>query len=182
MAKKYMVVLMLGIVIISALLIAIYILKSKPQYIVYDRNFAWNVEPDPGGGADILVRGARIGEIRNNIVSLIIALNRPPDDADWFTLQKDPTLVDYPQIRLLGIDQAMMRIQILNDEYLTQRMGSFGAQAYLASVTFTLTECPRIKSVQFIFKEGDHAVPGEYTRESFPDYRIVQDPRAASGS
>jgi len=52
-------------------------------------------------------------------------------------------------------------------EHLTQRMGSTGAEHFLATATFTLIEYDSIKFVNFIFEEGDHAKPGLYSRESF---------------
>jgi hypothetical protein len=67
------------------------------------------------------------------------------------------------------------RISKSNDPYLTQDRGSSGAQDYLAEVTFTLTENPGIKSVNFIFQAGDHAMPGTYSRENFTSYRLVID-------
>jgi hypothetical protein len=49
--------------------------------------------------------------------------------------------------------------QIMNAEYLTQRMSSSGAQDYLASVTYTLTENRQINKVNFIYEEDDNAMP-----------------------
>jgi spore germination protein GerM len=66
-------------------------------------------------------------------------------------------------------------VEIINAEQVTQSMGSSGAQDYLASVTYSLTENRQIKKVNFIFEEGDHAVPGIYTRESFANYKIVNE-------
>ena len=40
-------------------------------------------------------------------------------------------------------------------------------------MTYSLTEAPGVRGVNFAFPEGDHAMPGEYTRESFPDFVIA---------
>jgi len=37
----------------------------------------------------------------------------------------------------------------------------------MATATYTLTEAKGINYVDFDFEEGDHAVPGTYSRESF---------------
>ena len=54
--------------------------------------------------------------------------------------------------------------------YLTQSMGSAGAETYLAEVTYSLTELPSVNVVKFNFTEGDHAVPGTYSRKSFKHF------------
>jgi hypothetical protein len=61
----------------------------------------------------------------------------------------------------------VVNVEVINDEYLTQRMGSTGADEFLAVATFTLTEYDHIKFVNFIFELGDHASPGLYSREYF---------------
>lgn len=58
-------------------------------------------------------------------------------------------------------------VKIDSAVFLTQQMGSAGARAYLAEATYTLTESDSVAVVVFDFKEGDHAVPGIYTRETF---------------
>ena len=75
----------------------------------------------------------------------------------------------YPEIKLefvsIKMDTAYVRI---NDaKYLTQTIGSSGAQVYFAEATFALTDIKGVKAVNFAFPEGDHAAPGTYTRENF---------------
>jgi hypothetical protein len=43
-------------------------------------------------------------------------------------------------------------------------MGTTGATAYIEAVTYTLTSLKNIHYVEFDFKEGDHAIPGRYSR------------------
>lgn len=78
----------------------------------------------------------------------------------------------YPQIKLEWIKQegnkAFVRIQ--DADYLTRESGTEGARAYLAEVTFSLTELEGISEVDFSFKEGDHARPGVYKREDFEGF------------
>lgn len=75
----------------------------------------------------------------------------------------------YPEIilRLSEIRKDSIFVTINNSRYLTQRIGSSGAQAYLAEVTYNLTELENINFVDIRFKEGDHASPGTYTRLDF---------------
>ncbi len=48
-------------------------------------------------------------------------------------------------------------------------MGTTGADDYMSTTTFTLTELRGIKYVNFAFEEGDHAVPGTYSRKYYID-------------
>lgn len=58
-------------------------------------------------------------------------------------------------------------LKIPDASYLTQQMGSTGADMYLAGVVYNLTELPGIKYVNLDFEEGDHAAPGTFNRDSF---------------
>jgi hypothetical protein len=71
---------------------------------------------------------------------------------------------DLPQITLIKIEDHTAYVHIRGDEKLTQAMGSAGANSYIQAVTFTLCSLSQITSVDIDFKEGDHAVPGIYTR------------------
>jgi len=78
----------------------------------------------------------------------------------------------YPQIKLEWVKQeggkAFVRIE--DADYLSRESGTEGARAYLAEVTFSLTELEGIYEVDFSFKEGDHARPGAYKREDFEGF------------
>jgi len=75
----------------------------------------------------------------------------------------------YPKIRLRYIRTSndSMFVNINNSTYLTQQIGSSGAESYLAEVTYNLTELNGINYINIKFKEGDHASPGTYTRTDF---------------
>lgn len=79
----------------------------------------------------------------------------------------------YPGIRMKYIrmqrDTIVTRID--DASQLTQSIGTSGAESYLAEATFSLTEIPTIKVVRIEFQEGDHAMPGSYTRASFKDFK-----------
>jgi hypothetical protein len=78
----------------------------------------------------------------------------------------------YPQIRLEWVKQEGTKafVKIEDASYLTSESGTEGANAYMAEVTFSLTELQGINEVNFDFAEGDHARPGAYTREDFKNF------------
>jgi hypothetical protein len=69
-----------------------------------------------------------------------------------------------PEVTLLRIEENTAFVHISDDEHLTQKMGSAGATGYIQAVTYTLCSLPDIAHVDFDFREGDHAVPGRYSR------------------
>lgn len=62
---------------------------------------------------------------------------------------------------------------IKNSEYLTQRMGSTGAEIYIADVVLNLTAVPGIKYVKVDMEEGDHAGPGTWSAADFKNYKEI---------
>ena len=78
----------------------------------------------------------------------------------------------YPQIKLEWVKQEGNKafVKIQDADYLSRESGTEGARAYLAEVTFSLTELEGIIEVDFNFKEGDHARPGVYKREDFEGF------------
>ena len=64
-----------------------------------------------------------------------------------------------------GTDTIQLKID--DATMLTQQMGSTGAEAYLAELTYSLTELKGVKAINISFDEGDHAMPGVYTRDDF---------------
>lgn len=65
------------------------------------------------------------------------------------------------------ISHDTLYVAIPRSEVLTQQMGSSGANSYLFSSTFILTELPKMKYVNYDFREGDHLAPGTYKRTDF---------------
>ncbi|MEH6306044.1 hypothetical protein RYH73_10355 [Olivibacter sp. CPCC 100613] len=77
--------------------------------------------------------------------------------------------IKYPEVKIeLGaVNHDTLSVKIPNATFLTQQMGTTGALTYLAEATYAFTDRTNIHVVNFVFKEGDHAVPGFYTRKSF---------------
>jgi len=172
MEKKIVMISLFGAVVLAALIAGIIALK-KNDLTVLNRDHTWYVEYDTGTGKDLLVRGSKIKAVRGDINKMIIALNKTTSEAEASNAQKEGVPLEPPKMRLQGVvAEGVAHVEIINAEYLTQRMGTSGAQNYLAAATYSLTEMPGVRRVDFIFPEGDHAAPGVYTRESFRDYAV----------
>lgn len=78
----------------------------------------------------------------------------------------------YPEINIRMGDQRSDTLDVFIDDatHLTQGMGSAGANSYLAEATYAFSELDSVNVVNFIFKTGDHATSGPYTREFFNDF------------
>ena len=75
------------------------------------------------------------------------------------------------QLEFNKISNDTIFIKIPDSEKLTQQMGSTGSYNYLAAAVFNLTEVQGLKYVSFDFKEGDHAMPGVFSRDNFQNLR-----------
>ena len=75
----------------------------------------------------------------------------------------------HPNVELLYLKTSgdTVFVKVDKSTYLTQRMGTSGAEAYLAEVTYNLTELTGINFVDINFKMGDHAEPGTYSKIDF---------------
>ncbi|MDP4284764.1 MAG: hypothetical protein Q8891_10085 [Bacteroidota bacterium] len=80
---------------------------------------------------------------------------------------------NYPdvQLELEKISHDTMYVKIPDSKKLTEEMGSTGAENYMASATYTLTELKNVKFINFAMKIGDHAGPGVFSREDFQKFR-----------
>jgi hypothetical protein len=171
MEKKYSMALMIGVVVLGGLIAATMLLK-KNSYVADEQNYVWRAEYDSEGAAK-LIRGKRIQDISAEMNKLVSALNRSVEKSELSHITGDHVQSEFPKIRLQKSEPPTVVVEILNDKYLTEAMGSSGAQDYLAIATYTLTEGPGITSVEFVFHPGEHAMPGVYSRESFSGYAIV---------
>ena len=60
-----------------------------------------------------------------------------------------------------------LKVRILEDEYLTEQMGTSEADCYMAETIYTLTENDLIQFVRFEMDYGSHAGPGLYCRKDY---------------
>ena len=63
--------------------------------------------------------------------------------------------------------------EVKDSEYLTEALGTTGAEMYLADVVLNLTEIPGIKFVNISLKEGSHMQPGTWSSNNFSKYKSV---------
>jgi hypothetical protein len=102
---------------------------------------------------------------------------RKPEDVklDTFSSEELVQLLNnnYPdiQMKLVKISHDTMYVKIPDSKKLTEQMGSTGAQNYMASATYTLTEFKNVKYINFNLEEGDHAGPGIFSRKDFKTLR-----------
>lgn len=80
---------------------------------------------------------------------------------------------NYDSIHLdyVKISHDTIYVHIPNSEMLTERIGSTGAEMFMASTTYSLTELKGIHFVNYDFVEGEHAAPGAYDRDNFKNYQ-----------
>jgi len=159
--KKAFIYLVVSIAIVLLIIVSV---KFSGEKYYESKDYTWYAAIGTKDG-DLLIRGAKIDKIKNNIHKLIHALNKSKKDPETFRTLKDREPTGPPKLKLKNIKDQVVNIEVINAEYLTQRMGSTGAEEFLAVTTFTLTEFDNIKFVNFIFEEGDHAIPGLYSRE-----------------
>ena len=63
--------------------------------------------------------------------------------------------------------------EVKDSEYLTEAIGTTGAEMYLADVVLNLTEVAGIKFVNISLKEGSHMQPGTWSKDNFSKYKPV---------
>jgi len=115
-------------------------------------NYYWHTEYDPIENTEFLVKGELMDSIGSSPFQLVEILNMRESEC---------------KIELKNITGDTANIKIINDEYLTERMGSTGAIGYIGETVFTLTEHDLIKFVNIQMEYGSHASPGVYSRNDF---------------
>ncbi len=152
------------------------ITEVQPEIDYQDGGYVWNARIGVKDG-DWLVRGEKIDEIRHDINKLIFAFNRSDKNPEYFRSQ-DATQSDAPpKLKWIEQGKGIVTVEVINAWYLTQRMGTTGADAFMATAVYTLTEHETVDAVHFVFPKGDHALPGVYSRDIFRNrWRIEGEP------
>lgn len=140
--------------------------SSEIKDIQAFENSYWDFDGDL-----MLVRTDENFEQVKNASDVILKLNHR-FQKEYQMDPKDEFYLPVPQLVYEKMEGDTLYVKLENAEYVTQRMGSTGAGAFMALCTFTLTEIEGVKQVYFDFEEGDHARPGKYSRtdESFKDF------------
>ena len=131
--------------------------ECEEYYDIKNENlskFYWQSDYDTVKNKEILIKGKLINSLSKSPNELIEILNK-----------RNPK----PKIEYIGILSDTIQIRILNDEYLTEQMGTTGAYCYLGETVCTLTENELIKYVRIELDSGSHASPGVYNRNDFKD-------------
>jgi hypothetical protein len=118
---------------------------------ITDSHYFWSTDIDPKKG--------------------LVMIKTRPIAADSLTAPSIIQLMNdlYPDIHLVfkKTSNDSIFISIPKSTYLTEQTGSSGADAYLAELTYNLTEIKGINFIDVRFKKGDHAEPGTYSRTDF---------------
>lgn len=72
-----------------------------------------------------------------------------------------------PKVKFIKEECNTVYLDVLDEDLLSDRMGTSGAEDYLAIVTYSLTSLDNIDFVYFNLVEGTHARPGKYGRLDF---------------
>lgn len=131
--------------------------KVEEDYTVNSTNytsFYWRTEYDTVQNKEFLKKGSLMDSIGQSPKELIDILNMRPSEC---------------KIEYVDILNDTVVIRILNDEYLSERMGTTGAYCYLSETVYTLTENKSLNFVRIEMNPGSHAGPGVYDRTSFGD-------------
>lgn len=62
-----------------------------------------------------------------------------------------------------------------DSQYLSNQMGSTGAELYIADVVLNLAEVPGVKYVAIKMQEGSHAQSGIWTQKNFEQYKTAKE-------
>ena len=122
---------------------------------IINRSMIWSVEPETGEKEKLKApENAKLDTFSSEHLVKLINENFPDIHLDLVKVSHDTIYVNIP-----------------DSKRLTEEIGNTGADNYLASTTFTLTELKNIKYVNIELKAGDHAEPGVYSRADFKELR-----------
>jgi hypothetical protein len=122
---------------------------------IINRSMIWSVEPESGEKEKLKApENAKLDTFSSEHLVKLINENFPDIHLDLIKVSHDTIYVKIP-----------------DSKRLTEEIGNTGADNYLASATFTLTELKNIKYVNIALKAGDHAEPGVYSRADFKELR-----------
>lgn len=65
-------------------------------------------------------------------------------------------------------------VHIDSASVLTDDMGTYGANEYIATVVLNLSSLPNVNYVDMDFKEGSHASPGTFAKERYRNYTVKE--------
>jgi hypothetical protein len=80
----------------------------------------------------------------------------------------------YPnvQLRLLRLSNDTLYVNVPEGEYLSERMGSAGSEAWYADAVLNLTAVKGVSFINIDVREGSHVQPGVFSKADYSGYRI----------
>ena len=114
--------------------------------------YYWHTTYDSITNREFLEKGKIPDSIVPSVYNLIEILNRRSYEC---------------KIKYIDQKNDTLYIKVLNDELLTEQMGTTGAQCYLGETVLTLLENDSIHWIHIDIIEGSHARPGVYSKNDF---------------
>lgn len=114
----------------------------------------WHTEYDSINNAEYLIKGDLVDSLSKTPNELIQILNKRKTKS---------------KIEIIQVNGDTIKIRVLNDEFLTEQMGTTGAYCFLGETVFTLTENESFDYVKIVMNCGSHASPGLYNKSNFKD-------------
>lgn len=161
-------------------IIAILIVGLSVALIACRQQGKQNVSPDSANATDSLSADAGLVppvnaalwryDLEKDTICQLRPVKRDTLTADGLVRLVNAVYTGKVCVELVHVSNDTIFVKIPDAEYLTQRMGTSGADEFMISSTFTLTELPDIRYVDFDFEIGDHASPGTYTRQYFQNW------------
>jgi len=122
--------------------------------IIVNRSMIWTVQQESAEKNKLKAPDSTLSALSSSQLVDLLNRNYPDIHLDFVKTSHDTIYVKIPE-----------------STKLTNEMGDTGAENYLASATFTLTELKNVKFVNINMKAGDHAEPGVYSRGDFKNLR-----------
>ena len=102
------------------------------------------------------------------VIEKIHKLNGSNKDPESFAApQGEPLHLYPPKLKLVKISADTIYLTVINDFYLTQSMGTTGAEDYIVKSAISLLEIEGINYVDYNFATGDHAYPGTFSKAGY---------------
>jgi len=105
------------------------------------------------------------------VIDKIHELNGSDKDPETFAAaEDDPQFYLYPpKLKLVKISADTIYLKVINASYLTQSMGTTGAEDYIVNSATSLLEIDGINYVDYDFAMGDHAYPGTFSKAGYEE-------------
>jgi len=106
--------------------------------------------------------------LESKVIDKIHELNGSDKDPESFAAPEGESLHLYPpKLKLIEVSSDTAYLEVINSYYLTQSMGSAGAEEYITKSGISLLEIEGINYVDFNFEMGDHAYPGTFSKAGY---------------